>query len=222
MNEIFKIIRPVIFDIALFAIWIPLITGLFGFKKGPVYIRWLIIHLLFAAIVQLFSFYLWKNGKNNLYVLHIYTVEEMVMLTFFYYFLLKDVVKRNIFFFVVALFVICAVLNAIFLQSITKHNTYARSLESLAIIIWAIVFFYQHLAEDPNTKQKHGKGVLLINSAFLLYFSTSLLLFTLSNFISVTSSKEMRINLWAIHALISILMYILIAIGLWKHRKTAI
>jgi hypothetical protein len=222
VSEVFNIIRKALFEIAPFVVWIPIVAGLLSFKKAPVYVRLLIIHLFLAAIVQAIAYYLWKHSQNNLYLLHLYTVEELVMLTFFYGYLLKSSIGKNIFIVVAAFFITCAALNALFLQPITRHNTYARSLESLIIIIWTILYFYRHLAEDPDAPQKHGNGILLINTAFLLYFSASLLLFTLSNFISITSSKEMRVNLWAIHALVSIFMYILIAIGLWKHRKTAI
>ncbi len=216
-----NIVRKALFDIAPFFVWLPLFVALFSIKKWNTYLRLLVFHLLFAAIIQAIAYYLWKNGKNNMFLLHIYTAEELTLITLMYMQLLKGKISRNIFLAIIAIFIICAVLNTLYLQPITGHNTYVRSLESLIIIIWAIAYFYSNLANEESTHVKQENGILVINSAFLLYFSASLLLFTLSNFISVTSSKNLRINLWAIHALVSIIMYLLIAIGLWKHRKTA-
>jgi hypothetical protein len=213
-------LREVIFEVAPFVVWIPLLVVLFSIKKPEPYIWLLIIHLLFTAVIQVIAYLLWKKSRNNLYLLHLYTVEELTMITLFYSHLLRKVLKSNFFLIIIITFIICAILNAIFLQPITMHNTYMRSLESLIIIIWTIVYFYHRLAEEEeSTYQK--EGISIINSGILLYFSTSLLLFTLSEFMGNKAIKDIGKTLWAIHALVSMLMYILIAIGLWKHQKTA-
>lgn len=219
MNDTVNLIRKALFELAPFAVWVPILVGLWGIKKASVPIRVLITHLLLAAIVQAVAYYLWKNSKNNLFLLHIYTVEEFVMLTIFYCLLLKGHINRFIFIGVIPVFVACAILNALYLQPVTGHNTYVRSLESLFIIIWCILFFYMNLKDEASQQYSQNNGLLIINSAFLIYFSVSLLLFTLSNFISAKSSRDLRVTLWAVHALFSILMYLLIAIGLWKNRK---
>jgi hypothetical protein len=221
VNETINIIRRSLFDVSTFAIWIPFFAGLAGYRKAPVYIRLLVIHLFVAAIIQANGYYMWKNGQNNLFLLHQYTVEELVMLTLFYSYLLKPLLQQRVFISIIAVFCICAALNAIFLQPLKAHNTYTRSLESLIIMVWTILYFYLRLREDPETEVRHRPGLLLINAAFLLYFAASLLLFSLSNFLD-EGKKETRLNLWAVHALASIIMYILIAVGLWKHRKTEI
>ena len=220
MNEVINIIKISLFDISSFTVWVPLFVLLPVVTKTTVYFRVLFFHLLFAAVLQAVAYYLWKNSKNNLYLLHFYTVEELVMLTVFYSYLLTGLLNKRIFIVIIALFIICAILNALYLQPLTTHNTYMRSLESLIIIIWTILYFYVRLGEDPDKQQKKDAGLLVINSGFLIYFTTSLLLFSLSNLIDA-KNKEIRISLWSIHALVSIIMYILIAIGLWKHRKTA-
>jgi hypothetical protein len=222
VNDILNIIRPVLFDIALFAVWLPLLAGADYFFKAPLHIRFLVLHLFFAAVIQAFAFHLWKRGENNLFLEHLYTIEELVMLTLFYSCLLQPMVKRTLFSAVIILFIICGILNSFFFQYINTHNTYIRILESLVIIIWTILYFYKRLDEEPGSHSKQGTGLLLINSGFLLYFSSSLLLFSLSNFMSGSAFKEISKSLWAIHAFVSIILYILIAIGLWKHQKTAI
>lgn len=221
MSDVLDIIRKTIFDIALFAVIIPLTIGLTVFRKKPPYIRWLVVHLIFATIIQLTAYWLWKNGKNNLFLLHIYTVEELIMLSIFYSLLLNKLLQKHVFIAVALVFVVLAVLNALYLQPLKTHNTYMRSLESLIIIIWAVVYFYRRLGEDIDKLPVNQSGLLAINSGFLIYFTTSLLLFSLSNLVD-SQSKQIRVSLWAIHALVSIIMYLLIAIGLWKHRKTAI
>jgi hypothetical protein len=222
VNEIFNILRNRLYDIAPFAVWVPILTGLPGIKKAPVYIRLLMVHLVLAAIVQAYAYYLWKHSQNNLYLLHLYTVEELALITLFYSYLLQPAIKRVFFNIVIAVFAVCAVLNALYLQPITRHNTYMRSLGSLMIITWTILYFYRRLADEQDNDARYGGGILWINSGFLLYFSTSLLLFSLGNFMAGNAYKEITKSLWAIHAVVSILLYLIIAIGLWKHRKTMI
>lgn len=239
MNATITSLRDALFEIAPFAVWVPVIVGLLMIGKAPVYIRLLVAHLVFTGIVQAIAFYLWKRSENNLPLLHLYTVEELVMLTLFYSYVLSAAIPRRIFLTVIGLFVLLAVLNALFIQPLKTHNTYMRSLESLVIIIWTIIYFYRRLADEYDEEPEINPGknailteadlrnnkhrataILWMNSGFLVYFSASLLLFTLGNFMAGKAFREISKNLWAIHAFVSICLYIVIAIGLWIHRRT--
>jgi hypothetical protein len=55
-------------------------------------------------------------------------------------------------------------------------------------------------------------------SGLLLYFSSAFILFTFSDFIISVSSRTVSIVLWNIHAGLSVLMFLLLAIGLRKYK----
>jgi hypothetical protein len=219
VHETLNILRKLLFDIAPFAVWVPLLTALLFVKKTPYHILLLKIHLALVALVQAYAYYLWKNSQNNLFLLHIYTVEEFIFLTLFYSHLLKKFISQHWFFAIIILFVVSAVLNIMYLQPLKIHNTNMRGLESLIIIIWTIMYFYYRLSDENEGERHHSSGLLLINSGFLIYFSASLLLFSLGNFMSGTDYREISKSLWSVHAIVSILLYLIIAIGIWKQRN---
>lgn len=222
MNDFFNTLRTTLYIVSVFIVWIPVLVWLLFVKKSPLYIRLLLIHLVFAGVVQGIALYLWKHSRNNLWLVHIYAVEELVMLSLFYSELFKKKIGKRVFISISIIFLICAVLNALYLQPITTHNTYIRSLGSLVIIIWTIIYFYRRLADEEEYDQAQRSrdlGLTWMNSGFLVYFSFSLLLFTLSNFMSGKEYRVISKNLWAGHAVATIFLYLTIAIGLWKHRK---
>lgn len=176
------------------------------------------IHLAAVAFIELVSTWLFYQKKNNLFLLHIFTIEEFVLVTVFYSLLLKEYISPKVFRVITVLFVLFSVYNSFFIQSFTKNNTYARSIEGLFIIAYTIIYFYKSLDETGSNRQKNRATFLWISSGFLLYFAYSVLLFTLSNFIRGVEYRQLRLNLWAINALFSILLYIQISIGLWKYR----
>ena len=62
-----------------------------------------------------------------------------------------------------------------------------------------------------------GKAINYINSGFLVYFAGSIAMFSYSSYVAQMSEVH-RVNVWTIHTVLAVQLYILIAIGLWKTR----
>jgi uncharacterized membrane protein YfcA len=210
-------IRDLLFGIEPFVVVCPLVIAFLLRRHLSPALKILSIHLLVVVCIELVSTWLFYQKKNNLFLLHIFTIEEFVMVSLFYSASLKEYISKRVFYTFIVLFTIFSLFNSFFLQPFTKNNTYARSIEGLFIIAYTIIYFYKSLDETNAVREKRTT-FLWISSGFLLYFSYSVLLFTLSNFIRGNDLRELRLTLWAIHALFSILLYIQISIGLWKYR----
>jgi hypothetical protein len=206
-----------IFAVAPYAPALPLLIGLIKFRRLPLPLKVIVVHVLVAASVEFAATVLWNYRINNLFLLHIYTVEECGFIMLFYSYLLSKLVPRKVFLYVFVAFAVLAVLNTVFLQPVNVSNTYARSVEAVIVILCAIAFFYSLLGET-TIKGADRPSYVWINTAFLIYFSGSLLLFTLSNYIEGPRYRQLRMDIWTLHAFFSILLYTFIAIGLWKHR----
>lgn len=197
-----------------FAILLPLFAGLLLFRKSPVSNRVLIVHVCLATIVNFVSAYMWHRKQNNLPLLHVYTLTEFLFLSAYYALRWKSNTARIVILVTALLFTAFAVYNSLYLQSIYHMNSYARSLEALILIGFGASGYYLLLTE----KGEHSifsRSFFWINTGYFLYFSVSFFLFTLSNYVRIIEA-EIRHTVWAIHALFMIVLYILVAIGLWK------
>lgn len=153
-------------------------------------------------------------------MLHFYTLEEFALLSWFYSTLISGR-KWMVFFSIsVVIFSILSILNSIFLQVITVNNTYARALESLICMIYALICFHRLINYSSAIPKPYLRALLLINSGIMIYFTSSCLLFTLSNYLRNPGLTDARMTLWTFHAFFCTIYYLLLFFGLWIMRKT--
>lgn len=209
-------IRNIIFQYANLAVLIPLLIWFMVPRPRTAEQKWILAFIILSAITQLVSFILWRLKKNNLPILHAYTVLECLVLLKFYSVLLGSPGRNKIFISVAVLFTILAVLEAAVFGTIFEYNIYTRSIEALIIITLCLAWFIKAVSLDDHVRERY-KGISIINSGMLIYFAGAVTLFAYSS--SVTSmSFNARMNVWTMHTLLAFQLYILIAIGLWRTR----
>jgi hypothetical protein len=214
----FHYLKQIVFEVAPYSLGPPLLLGIWLFRIMPAAGKIICLHVLFAALTELTADLLGHYGINNLFLLHIYTVEECGMILWFYSYVFLGFINRKVFLYTFLSFFALAVINSVFFQSLTQNNTYSRGIEATIIILCSIGYFYKMLGE-PKIEKPEQSPYFWFNTGFLIYFSASLLLFTLSNYILGAKYKQLRMDIWVLHAFFSILLYSFIAIGLWKYRK---
>lgn len=198
-------------------IFCPLILSLKHFRSYPKELKVIGIHLILIAILAIYSASLWISSKNNLPVLHIYTMIEFSTIMFFYQIVFKNAIDKVWFIVLISGFLIFCLINAFFIQKWHIFNTYPRTLESI-IIISTSLFYYYKITKQTLYIQIEKSATFWINTGFFIYFSGSFLLFMLSNYILPLSLKFNMI-VWQLHAFLSCVLYCLIFIGLWQRRK---
>lgn len=153
-------------------------------------------------------------GGNNLPLLHLYTLGEFVLLFLFYTHLIeKPVWLRRLQYPILLAISMLIVLNSAFVQDLYGFNTYAKTGVQLLLIGAAVLFFF-NLAAQEEPEAPSLPSLRLINSAILIYYSSSLVIFMFGNFLLTAHSNEFY--LWVINASLNILFHILIFIALWN------
>lgn len=198
-------------------IFCPLILSLKYFRSYPKELKVISIHLMLIAILAVYSASLWIFSKNNLPVLHIYTMIEFSTIMLFYQIVFKNVIDKVWFIALILAFLVFCLINAFYIQKWHIFNTYPRTLESI-IIISTSLFYYYKITKQTLYIQIEKSATFWINTGFFIYFSGSFLLFMLSNYILPLSLKFNMI-VWQLHAFLSCVLYSLIFIGLWQRRK---
>lgn len=182
-------------------------------KLTPPY-YWLGYFLLLNIIVQASSTVLAHFYMPNLFLLHILTLGEFILLSFFFKGLItKPHFIQKYFYWIIAIISILIVTNSAFLQPITGFNSYAKSLVQLIIMIYCVLYLY-NLSDLEDLDAPMHPSLRLVISGIFVYYSGSLIIFMFSNFI--IASKQLIMGFWVINALLYFLFQLVILIGVWR------
>lgn len=173
----------------------------------------LLLLLLISAFISTIARILWTLGQNNLFLLHYYTVLEFCGWISIFYFLFEGQKMKRFLLSTAVGFIIFAIFNSIFWQSLDTFNSNSRSLESVILIGFSILYYFK-LFRERKILQLERSAPFWINAAVLLYFSSSFLLFGFSNLLLNLSSYKIK-EVWGIHGVFLIIHYSLITIGIW-------
>lgn len=193
----------------------PLSYALWNYRRLPASLKWFTGYLLLNAAGNILAAWLASRRINNLPVLHVYTVFEFVLLSLCYRKLLAPRMKGWIYI-VMSLFVVFCMVNSMFLQSIYKYNSYARSVSAILVSVYAIQYFKHTLDSSIQSATLH-KVFSWINAGLLIYFAGSFFLFLLAN--QILGDFFMNTIVWNVHATLVLLMYSLFTVGLYHAKR---
>jgi hypothetical protein len=213
----FEQIRDIFFEYAPWAVFIPWLLALIQLQKYPPALKTIFYYLALAVCTHLLSFVLWKLRRNNLPVLHVYTVLEYLVLLRFYYLILKGFIPVAVFYILAFIFPAFSITDSLLLEKIYTFNTYSRSVEALIFIFLSVCWFVKTVS-DAGTNENTNRPLNYIAGGLLIYFAGSVVLFSFRDLISQLT-RSFLMNVWSLHTLLLFLMYILITAGLWKHSR---
>ncbi len=204
-------------DYVQYFLLFPLLIGIYNFRFLKEETQAIFFYVLIAIFFEVLSrTLLYMKFRNTLPMLHLYTAIEFTVFWLFYYRFFKFFYSKTAMGVLLSLFLLFAILNALFLQKIDTFNTYARGLESLMIISLSLLAFNKILVE-LDTRYPTKQPIFWVNTGVLFYFSGNLVVFVLSNYIS--NDNQLLLVAWGIHAILMALLNCFIAIGLWQTRR---
>lgn len=192
-------------------ILLPVITALVRRKywspPGKVVFGYLLLSGLFNVLAALLA----ARNINNLPFLHLYTVLEFLVVTGFFYAATDSSKEKQLIRVLWIAFPLLAILNIAYLNSIFLYNQIPRSVEAIIILILCIHFFMKSLSFSAAPVPFFNFATVV---GLLLYFSGSLALFALSNFI--TGNRTINSLIWNTHATFVLIMYLIITVAYFK------
>lgn len=211
----FEQFRSFFFEYAPWLILLPWVLALSRQANYPPPLKTIFYYLTIAVVTHVLSFTLWKLKKNNLIILHIYTVAEYLILLRFYYLLLKGYLPINLFWILATAFPIFAISDTLLIEDPLEANTYSRTVEALIFIFLSVCWFVKSV---PDISGTNNRTLHHITAGLLIYFAGSVMLFSFVDDVN-RLTRHFRMNVWSIHTLLLVILYILISVGLWKHSK---
>lgn len=179
---------------------------------------WLFYFTCFAFIVELTINVLTLGFgiENTLNLLHLYVPVEFLLIAIMYFYALKRHFNKKVLLLIIIGFEVYCIINPLFIQGLREY-TFARSISSLILILFSILYFNTIMVE-ARVKKLSQEPMIWINVAVLIYFSGNFFFNILFSPILDYSREFSKITADAF-IVMNALFYLLIAIGFWKAGK---
>lgn len=195
---------------------IGIITGLFLYKKLNAVHKSIVYYFAIMLCVDLYSRYLAMYGNNQI-VLLIYSLVELIGVTYFYNkFLL---VKKHIITLIISLVAITYIgwelFSYLFLDSDVKNfQPYAKVADNFVVILLALTFLYEKMNSYKESKWDNFR----LNIVVLVYFTLNTLIFLPFNFL-VNEGSGIKFYFWGFNIVITLLFYVYLINEIWKNGR---
>lgn len=178
-----------------------------------------LVFLVLSLITEIVAKITWKQGINNLPLLHIYTLLEFLLLSLFFGELLAKTAKnRTYLLYYMAGVSALIVLNTALLQDLFTFNSNAKTLTQCSFILFSVVWLFQTSAEPIHENTAQNTSLFYIIAAILLYYAGSLFIFMASN--ALARLEKLASLPWLINAALYFVFQLLVATGLWRFLRT--
>jgi hypothetical protein len=211
--------EKIILNVSSLAILIPLTLAAIRFRQIRQQMPWFLPYLIATFAASLSSQILWWLRINNLFIFHLHTVVEFILISSFYLVQFESDRPKRIFFIMQDCFVVFAFISVIYFQPITVFNSVSRAIEALLIIFMAFSFYNKMLRELKITYLSRSPK-FWINTAFFFYYSGSFFLFLLGTAIIDQIPFEVSRLIFSFFGILTIVLYLFFAAGLWNLKTT--
>ena len=190
------------------------VLGLVYWNRLSSPFRILILYLIFTFFIEIGAVVTGIIYRQNLPLLHLYTLGECLLFSLFYRQILdENALLKRYFNWVLGSALLLVVLNTCFLQGVFEFNSYSKTLVQLLIILYALDYAFRISSWERSNLVEY-KALNLINTAVLIYYCGSLFIFMSGHF-ETEMGKAIQI-LWDINIALNLVFQIMILIALWK------
>jgi hypothetical protein len=137
----------------------------------------------------------------------------MIILTFIYRDILQGVLPHKVTETVLFIFIVFALWNMYNIQGFYEINSYSRTLESILMIAFSLMYFYKTM-QALESENLLREPMFWLNAGVLLYFSANVFIFVFSSFVS-QYSEDLNVIIWTIHAIFYAIFFVMLSTALW-------
>lgn len=133
--------------------------------------KYLAVLMILTFVAEAIALYISRNSGNNLFIYHISSPIEFLLISLYFNESVTIIAKRRIGLFIGILGIVLSVMNSLFFQKPTSINTYFLLFEGTAIIIYCLLSFHQILLDEEYLPYRNVH--FWISICFILFWSTT-------------------------------------------------
>ena len=196
---------------------IAMITGFLRYRKLERPLQLLLWLVVFGFMTDLLSRILWYYRINNLFLIILYIPVEFALLASIYRYELKGTRMARVIPWLIML------LGAYSLYEILSgrakgFSPEARFAEGFLILCFVLLYL-SHTLRKLSTNHLEYAPMFWLSTGLFIYSACDIIIFIFSNYILSSYSEKFNLQLWDIHAILTIVLYLFYTLALWISPK---
>ncbi len=186
------------------------ITGLVRYQKMKTELRYVVYFVWLGGFTEILNvFYRSFLFKNNMPIGHFYIPFSILIFSFMYKRLLAGFLNKYIFNLLILFFVLFAVINPVFLQSLWEFPNVLGAVGALMLIVFSILYYGRMMTEGKINRFANNP-LAWINSLVLFYYTGNFFFYILFN-LNVENSIEFAQLSTRLYLILNLLLYLFTA-----------
>jgi hypothetical protein len=187
-----------------------LLLNILYFQEDESYGKYIISYLVLVLVTSAAAIGVYELGltDNNLFVFHVFTPCEYVLLALLYRAVFQSSFTKRMIVYSIPVFLAFSIFCSIYLQPIDVNNSYSIIAESVLIVLWSLLFLRETIVlQRENRLQRFP--MFWISIGFLFYFIGNLFIEGLLNHLikqSLPLAKQVYITSFIFKYLLFLLL----------------
>jgi len=203
---------PILFYIMLFIECLIAVWVLFRWKHSTVQLRLLILLLVVAPVIAIADLWMALYGIRNLWVTHISTLIEYVLILSMCYLWKPKIIDKRILMIGILAFIVLWIVSKFTFETLYRSDIYTSAIAKILEIIAAALLLFDVLGDSDVVVKTDAR--VWVSSGIIIYSAGTLFLFALQNMM-LDNSPDLIKTLWPINWILSIVFTFLLARGVW-------
>ncbi|QKG58399.1 hypothetical protein GKZ68_18245 [Hymenobacter sp. BRD128] len=190
------------------------VIGIARFKKLPSNLRYLLVLVGFEAVTELAGNILYAQHRPNLLIYPIFSAGEFWLLALIYDKALKSPAFSLVRPWLAGSFVAYCALDSLFAPEAVHFKPTLQLVESL-LILGLVGLFFRKLLNELRISRLDREPMFWVSVGLVINHLGNIQILLFSNFLLSHYSKQLNMNIWAIHALLLMVLYSCYCVALW-------
>jgi hypothetical protein len=203
---------PILIYITLFIECIVAVWAIYRWKHSTIQQRLISVLLIVTALSAIASIWMALHGIRNLWMGHISTLIEYVLILSTYYLWKPKTITRRVLIIGIIAFIFLWIVSKFTFESLYQPDSYTSVIAKIIEIITAALVLFDVLGDTDAVVKADAR--VWVSSGVIIYSSGTLFLFALFNMM-LDSSPELIKILWPINWILTIVFTLLLARGIW-------
>jgi hypothetical protein len=197
-----------------------LAIGLWRFRRLPPSLRYLTGLLFFYVLIESVAFACLKLKKPNLFLIPVAVVGEFWLLTLVFIHALRWPAFTRVAPWLVGLLSAYVLLDSLLTFEAARFKPNVQIISDLFTLILAGLYF-RKLLQELRVVMLRQEPIFWVSMALIVFALGDLLIALFSNYMLANVSKQMANYVWAIHNLLSIVLYGCYGWAFWLGSRKA-
>ena len=191
--------------------------GLVRFHQLPRGLRFLVWLIGFVLVLEAITRVLREQHRPNLFLMPIYSVVEFCLLALVYREALQSAFFSRLVPWLVGSFTIYALFDSLQTSLLTQFRPGQQVVQSV-LVLFIVGAYFRKLLNELMVRRLEQEPMFWISTGLFVYFLGYVQIALFSNYL-LRYSKQLNLTIWAVHALLYMLLYSCYSLALWMRPQ---